>query len=175
MDYSAQELIKKKGRAKATYYIPGKGLSTQANAASAPANAVSAPANPLSAPAGALSTQAPELSTQAQGLSTQPQELNTQPRMLSTQVTVNIPVELINEIEGLKQKVRDFDKIALIIKKLCSIRALTSDELSEILNRREDYLRRKYLNKLLKKKEILYKYPEMINHPEQAYITAKKK
>jgi len=153
-------LLKKKGKAKATYYIAGKELSAEAKA--------------LSTQADALSTQPHDLSTQPKRLSTQAQELNTQPLKLSTQLTIHIPVELINEIESLKQKERDYNKIAVIIKKLCSIMTLTSDELAEILNRREDYLRRKYLNRLIKEKELQYKYQEMINHPEQAYKTIKK-
>ena len=43
---------------------------------------------------------------------------------------------------------------------------MTSVEIAQIFNKREDYLRRKYLKKLIAEK-LKYLYPEMINHPNR--------
>jgi len=75
------------------------------------------------------------------------------------------------KIFELKQREHDEQKVMRIIKNLCSIRALKSDEIAYFLNKRGDYIRRKYLNKMIERKELRYLYPEMLNHPEQAYIT----
>lgn len=48
---------------------------------------------------------------------------------------------------------------------------MTSDEIALLFNKREDYIRRKYLKKLIAEKKLKYLYPEIINHPEQAYVT----
>jgi ATP-dependent DNA helicase RecG len=80
-------------------------------------------------------------------------------------------MEILKIISELKQRERDEQKIKGIIKKLCSVRALNSDEIAAIFNKREDYIRRKYLRQMIDSRELRYLYPEMISHPEQAYIT----
>ena len=44
-----------------------------------------------------------------------------------------------------------------------------------LLSKREDYTKRKYLSPMIESGELEYKYPDMINHPEQAYKAAKMK
>lgn len=51
---------------------------------------------------------------------------------------------------------------------------MRSIEVAEFLGKREDYIKRKYLSKMIQDKELTYLYPDMINHPEQAYLTTKK-
>ena len=58
-----------------------------------------------------------------------------------------------------------------IILEICTIKPYKSSELAEILGKREDYLKRKFLGKLIASKNLKYLHPEMINHPEQAYLT----
>ncbi|MDR0796968.1 MAG: putative DNA binding domain-containing protein [Tannerella sp.] len=140
------ELLISKGKGRATYYVPGKGVSTQP----------------------------PVVNTQPTAVSTQPTAVNTQPTAVSTQPSLEIPKELYNEISKLKRRINDEQKLKQIIRKLCSIKALKSDEIAAVLNKREDYIRRKYLSRMLESKELRYLFPEMLNHPEQAYITNKK-
>jgi ATP-dependent DNA helicase RecG len=153
------ELLMSKGKGKATYYIAGNGLST-------PLPLVSTPPPDFSTQAPAVSTQAPAVSTQAPAVSTQPTPLSTQP------LHIEIPPAILDEIASLRKKEHNFEKVADLILKVCSIKAMTSDEIAQIFNKREDYLRRKYLNKLIAEKKIKYLYPEMINHPQQAYKTS---
>ncbi|WP_106495818.1 hypothetical protein [Lentibacillus sp. Marseille-P4043] len=61
-----------------------------------------------------------------------------------------------------------------LILKLCQIKALTLQELSDLLDRKPEPLRKNYLSKLVKDEKLELLYPDQINHPKQAYITTKK-
>jgi ATP-dependent DNA helicase RecG len=149
------DLVISKGKGRATYYLPGK--------------KVRKPVADLDE----ISTQPPIVSTQPPATSTQPPATSTQPPVTSTQPQLEIPKEVMDKISKLKKKIYDEQKVREIIRNLCSIRALKSDEIAAILSRREDYIRRKFLNQMIGRKELKYLHPEMINHPEQAYITNK--
>lgn len=110
------------------------------------------------------------------GFSTQAKDgFSTHGKGKSREQPLDIPDKLKLEIGELKQKEHNSQKVRGVIIKLCSIRAFTSNEIAKILNKRDDYIRKKYLNKMIKEKEIRYQFPEMIKHPEQAYITNTKK
>lgn len=140
-------LLKSKGKGKATYYVAGDGLSVHAT--------------DLSTPVPKLSTPVPELSTPPAGLSTPP--LNT------------LPEEILSEIKTLGKRVNDAEVLKSLILRICSIKPFKSTELAEILGKREDYLKRKFLGKMIASKDLKYLHPEMINHPEQAYLTNNRK
>ena len=142
-------MIIAKGKGKATYYIAGDALNTELNA---------------------LSTEA---------VSTPPLEISTPVHEISTPVHdvkdfKSIPLEILNEISALKQREHKVEKIKGIIKKLCIIKSMNSHEIAELFGKREDYIKRKFLGLMIAKKELKYLHPEMINHPEQAYLTNKK-
>lgn len=101
-------------------------------------------------------------------LSAPPQELSTPPQELSAP-----PQELLDRIAQLNQREHDAEKIKAIIKDLCAIRAMKAVEIAFYLNKGDDYIKRKYLTVMIQEGELIYLYPEMINHPEQAYITKK--
>lgn len=155
-------LFASKGKGKATYYIPGPSLSTEAPQISTQPSDLKKEFNVVDI----------EVDTK---LSTQPPGISTQPIELSTQPPVHIPDHVLIQIQelNLKQRVHDSEKITEIIKTLCSIRPMTSNEIAHALGKREDYIRRKYLSQLIETGELLYLFPEMINHPEQAYLTPK--
>jgi len=44
-------------------------------------------------------------------------------------------------------------------------------EIARYFHKEESYFKRKYLSNLIAGKKLKYLYPEMINHPEQAYLT----
>lgn len=139
------ELLISKGKGKATYYVPGSMLGNT------------------------LSTQGDVLSTQPPVLSTQPPAVSTQP------LCPEIPQIILNEIASLRKKEHNFEKVSDLILKVCDIKSMTSNEIALIFKKREDYIRRKFLNKLIAEKKLKYLYPEMINHPSQAYLTNSKK
>ena len=144
------EILKARGRGKATYYIAGDTLSTE--------------------PSG-LNTPPLGLSTPPLGLSTPPLGLITPPPDLSTPPPFTLPEELLLEIASLKQREHDLERIKNIIKKLCIIKPMKSHEIAGLFGKREDYFKRKYLGPMVGTQELKYLHPEMINHPEQAYLT----
>ena len=176
-------LFASKGKGKATYYIPGNSLNTEST------DALS------TQPLGELSTQPTTLSTQPNSnntsdnkdvsalntqpletLSTQPPTLNTQPHIeYRTTLIASLPKTLRTKVINLKQRENNPAIIKEIIIEICSLQAYKSLELSIILNKREDYIRRKFLNTLIEEKELNYIFPDMIHHPDQAYITTTKK
>ncbi|MBC8458721.1 MAG: hypothetical protein H8D67_12075, partial [Deltaproteobacteria bacterium] len=162
------ELLKSKGRGKATYYVPGSLLIAPIVSPDLQVT------GDLSTQPSDLSTPPPGLSTPPPKISTPPPDVSTPPPGLSTPPPDIIPVELINEISGLKQREHDSNKIKRLIKKLCAYKALSSHEIAELFGKREDYFKRKYLSTMIESKELRYLHPEMINHPEQAYVTNKK-
>ncbi len=136
-------LLKSKGKGKATYYVAGAGLTATAQ----------------------------ELSTPVAGLSTPPAGLSTPPSGLSTQPLDALPEEIKTEIKKLARRVNDPEVLKSLILRICSIKPFKSTELAEILGKREDYLKRKFLGELIGTRELKYLHPEMVNHPEQAYLT----
>lgn len=60
-------------------------------------------------------------------------------------------------------------KIRAIIVQLCSLSPLKLPELVEILQRDSDHLRKHYLAKMINEGELEYLFPDMPNHPQQAY------
>ncbi|UCS92498.1 putative DNA binding domain-containing protein [Echinicola marina] len=141
------DLLEPKGKGKGTYYIAGKKLST--------------PAQDLSAPP-------QELSTLAQHLSTPPQDLSNLAQDLSTPPTIS--KELENRINELNQREHDHKKVGEIIKEICAERAVKASHIANILGKGEKYIKRQYLKEMIKSGELKYLHPELINHPEQAYI-----
>ncbi|MCF8367376.1 MAG: hypothetical protein K9H16_16425 [Bacteroidales bacterium] len=150
------ELLFSKGKGKSTYYVPGNKLTTP------PSDLNTPPQSSLSTPPQSIfSTQPPAVSTQLPAVSTQP-------------LYMEIPQEILDEIASLRKKEHNFGKVSDLILKVCNIKCMTSNDIALIFNKREDYLRRKYLNKLIAEKKLRYLYPEMINHPYQAYLTIRK-
>jgi ATP-dependent DNA helicase RecG len=99
--------------------------------------------------------------------------LNTEAQTLNTEALLKeIDVQLIEKFNSIKQKERDQDKILSIVLEICSLREYNLPELSAILKRDENWISRKYIKPLLDKGKLEYKYPDMINHPHQAYKTA---
>lgn len=125
----------------------GKGKSTYYTAGenlSAPPTDLSAPPLDLSAPPLVLSAPATDLSTP--------------------------PASILERIKQLNLREHDIDKIKGIILDLCAFRTMKATEIAAYLDKREDYIKRKYLSDMIADKQLQYLHPEMINHPEQAYM-----
>ncbi|MCG7932638.1 MAG: putative DNA binding domain-containing protein [Candidatus Thiodiazotropha lotti] len=57
------------------------------------------------------------------------------------------------------------------ILQLCQAKPLTLEELSQLLHRSVDSIRKDYLQPMIRDKRLRYRYPTSPQHPEQAYIT----
>jgi ATP-dependent DNA helicase RecG len=142
----ACNLLETKGKGKGTYYVSGLKLSESASEISAPASELSAPVPELSAPVPKLSAPGPALSA---------------------------PVsEILTRIEQLNKREHDAEKVKNIILDLCSVRSMRAVEIANYLKKGEGYVTRKYLSGMIAEKKLIYLHPEMVNHPEQAYLAA---
>ncbi len=166
------ELLTTKGRNRFTYYIPSSklkdlfpqeldikeniGLSTKLSAL--PTNLSALPTN-LSAPPTNLSAPLASLSAPVSRINTLPK------------IKIEEFISILHEIEELPQRITDKDILKHLIIRLCNITYFKLSELSIILGRTEKYILRDFIRPLLVEKKIEYTYPDMINHPEQAYKT----
>ncbi|SOB90603.1 predicted HTH transcriptional regulator [Ureibacillus xyleni] len=74
--------------------------------------------------------------------------------------------------EPARNKMRlNYEKMEAIILKLCLNQYLTIKELSELLNRDSDSLRKRYITPLLQANKLELLYPENPRHKKQAYKT----
>lgn len=79
-----------------------------------------------------------------------------------------LPVALLLEVDALGQ--RPGKKMRPILKKLCRWKALTANELTEILGRTNSKsLKREHLKSMIDAGDLAYTYPDMEKHPQQAY------
>lgn len=159
-------LLLSKGKGKATYYVVGNGISTPATEISASATEISAPAAKISVPVTEISASAPGIGALVTEISAPANEISTPANEIAT-----LPKEIVGRIEQLNQREHDTEKIKTIILDMCAFRAMKAIEIAAHLNRGEGYLKRKYLRELIAERKLKYLYPEMINHPEQAYQT----
>jgi ATP-dependent DNA helicase RecG len=143
-----QDLLANKGKGKATYYVPGIKLTEAAGAAAQPA----------------ISTPPDTISTPPDTISTPPDTISTPPDTISAP-----PQDILERIAELKQREHDADKIKDIIVDLCKLRAMKAIEIAGYFGKGEDYMKRKYLSTMIANKQLQHTYPEMLNHPDQAY------
>ncbi|MBO7687230.1 MAG: hypothetical protein J6V72_12640 [Kiritimatiellae bacterium] len=149
-------LLEMKGRGKATYYVPGdrfpaaKHETTQPQAQTTPPQA---------------QTTAPQTQTTApQAQNTPPQGQTTAPQ---AQTTAPLPKDFVSDLAALGRKAPQ-ERIVELMVRLCSCRAMTKEDLMKYLNRSEATIR--HIATSLLGKRLSYLYPEVIHHPNQAYV-----
>ena len=146
------ELLEAKGKGRATYYIPGKTFITLSSTTYVES------ALPPSESALPPSESAPPPSESA------PLNLT----ILRNELTP----ELLFVIDNLKVKSKPED-IQKLIQELCCRRAYRLTELSTLIGRTPKYTFRKFIQPIMNI-QIEYLYKDMVNHPEQAYISIRK-
>jgi len=146
------DLLKQRGKGRGTYYIAGSLLITQGEGLTTQAE------SPI--------TQAKASITQGKGHTTEGETVVTQGRVTKADLPNDLKAEVSNiGIRASKKNLND------CIIKLCKWKELTASELSGILDKGENHIRREYLKPLIDQGKIQYKYPDMIKHPDQAYKT----
>jgi hypothetical protein len=48
---------------------------------------------------------------------------------------------------------------------------MKASEIAGYFSKGEGYMKRKYLREMIQEKQLSYLYQDMLNHPEQAYLT----
>ena len=88
--------------------------------------------------------------------------------------TSGLPGELIEKISQLTSKARK-ESLWPVILWLCALQSYKAEQLARLLNRQVTALKSNHLNILREQESLLgYTYPEVKNHPEQAYQTTAK-
>ncbi len=85
-----------------------------------------------------------------------------------------LPEDLAFEIEQLNPRARR-DKLWPLILRLCAFHPHSAEQLAKRLNRETTSMKTRHLNPMRKDEGLIdYLYPEVINHPEQAYVITEK-
>ena len=135
-------LLEMKGRGKATYYVPGDRFPAAKHETTPP-----------------LAQTTPPLAQ-----TTAPQAQTTAPQ---GQTTAPIPKDLESDLAALGRKAPR-ERVVELMVRLCSCRAMTKEDLMKYLNRSEATIR--HIATSLLGKRLSYLYPEVIHHPNQAYV-----
>jgi len=102
---------------------------------------------------------------------TAPQAQTTAPQAQTTapqgQTTIPLPKDLVSDLAALGRKAPR-ERVVELMVRLCSCRAMTKEDLMKYLNRSEATIR--HIATLLLGKRLSYLYPEVIHHPNQAYV-----
>ena len=83
----------------------------------------------------------------------------------------SLPEEAERLILSIGRRSNDAQKVDSVILDLCSYKPLSVNELSRLLHRTENYLKSKFIKRLLAEQRLYYTIPEMKNHPNQKYTT----
>jgi ATP-dependent DNA helicase RecG len=154
-----QKLLKAKGKGKATYYIPDDVLT----------NTFTMVDNILTTEADTLTTEAIALTTEADKITTEANKIHNAGEPVREELILELPQNVANKIKLLKRRESNKDKLRDIIEELCKYRAYTLRELSILLKKGDNYLSREFVKPMIESGKLNYKYPEMKNHPHQAY------
>lgn len=166
------DILIQKGKARATYYLPGKAF----NSAGLPSliqtetqvvipvdvPSTNYPGLPLSDQVVPLSDLLPD---QVQSLPDQFPLLSDQFQSLSDQ----LPPGLKNKLIHFSARSTDKELINSLLCEICSYRSFTLKQLSVLVRRNEKYLLDHYIKPLREAGRVQYTEPDMPNHPNQAY------
>ncbi len=143
-------LLRQKGKAAQTYYVPGHRLLKSLEGTDG-----------TEAPVGAPQTTADE---EKASLSAEPAPLSTELESLSAK----LPPGLTEEIQDLGQRTSP-DRLDAVITELCLWKPLGIHELEYLTGRKAGHLRRS-LRRLMGAGKLRYLYPDKPRHPDQKYV-----
>ena len=102
---------------------------------------------------------------------TPPQAQTTAPQGQTTaplaQTTAPLPKDLVSDLAALGRKAPR-ERVVELMVRLCSCRAMTKDDLVKYLKRSDATV--KHIAASLVGTRLSYLYPEVIHHPNQAYV-----
>lgn len=170
-------LLKMLGKGSATYYVPGPLFKLRDG---------SSPGHMPVEDGISTTTPPPGLNTPPRGLNTPPPNLIPPPRggMLSSAKAPQLPTteqkraDLLQVLPtGLQERLGSVGKrtpnkalLELLITDICKTRPFTKEELALLFRKSEHYFRTEYINPMVTNGRLLYLHPEVLNHPEQAYV-----
>lgn len=161
-------LIEKKGKTKGTYYVP-----TFPSANDDRPDYRSSTHTPA-ADGQMLGVEGEVFGVPSQMLGVKSEVFGVPPQVLGakdedSQQIEKLSDELKQRIEHLGAKATSRQILEKLIVDLCAVRAYSLSELSVLLDRHPRSLQQRYLNPLVRAGRLAYVYPDMKNHPRQAY------
>ena len=81
-----------------------------------------------------------------------------------------IPTPLRARLESLGRRIEPAEMERLLVD-LCAWTALSAEEIASLLGKTSNYISNRYLYRMAKDGRLQYKYPEMLKHPGQRYLT----
>lgn len=179
-----QRILEKKGQGNRTYYIPGESFNKHRDGQLSDGTRTSSFSN-VSISDGGYSIQSLSLSVPAEDVTVPAQEASVPVDGISVPHSGTVPVKanpledvgylpeaVTSLVESIGRRSNDAQKVDAVILVLCSYKPLGINELSKILHRTENYLKSKFIKRLLEEKRLFYTIPEMKNHPNQKYTAA---
>ena len=152
------KLLNSKKSGKATYYVAGDIITTSD-----------------AEKGSALNVAASALSSEGSVISSKGSVISSEGNVLYVETLIELlPEILIDKIRNLSVRENDSGKIKEIISEICTIRPFKLNEIAAILKKSEKHISRYFLKPMVENNELRFLHPEMINHPEQAYLSNKK-
>ena len=174
------QLLRKEGAGSATFYTPGQKFIGAAVVEGAQRNleelisfepSADEPDKLLDEP-DKLADEPDKLADKPDKLADEPDKLADEPdKQEGRHLLTELPTELRERIEVIRPLKRA-KNLEDLISELCKIRAFTSSEIAEILNRNRRNLNTAYITPLVERGVLERLYPESPRHPNQAYRTA---
>ena len=122
---------------------------------------------------GDLDSNTGDLASNTSDLDSNTSDLDSNTSDLDSNIS-DFPEALEGAISELSPKARK-EKLWPIIVWLCNLQPLSAESLAKLLNRQPSSLKSGHLTPLRENEGLLaYLYPEVVNHPEQAYLTTAK-
>jgi ATP-dependent DNA helicase RecG len=181
-------LIEKKGKTRGTYYVPtfpsaatDINISLDAFEGDAKPQMLGPDAQMLGPKDDMLGPQGGMLGANAQMLGPQGGMLGPQDKTPTAAVmkggqkqsVVELPAHIQNRIDELGPKAGSRADLESLVVDICVDQAMTLKQLAAVLRRNDTALQQQYLNPLIKSGRLVYLFPEMKNHPDQAYQAPK--
>ena len=164
-DLCTKGLLEQKGQSRNTYYIAGeKFVNSRANGENS--NATGENHN-----AAGENNRDDRENNRANGENSRANGENSRANGENSRA---IPENLLEKCKKLK-KWESSKKMKSLVIELCEIMPLSISEIAEIINRKPESVRYLYINPLIESGKLFHTIPEMLNHPDQKYTTAKKK
>ncbi|QTF92678.1 ATP-binding protein [Halomonas sp. BM-2019] len=164
----ALHILQQVPRGAATYYVPGEHFPEPAvgapllsnGQAGFPLEGKALPDNLGSLPpeSGSLPPESGSLPPESEGLS-------------RDFLVAGLPEWLVSRLEAIGQRSRDKRKVREVLRALCAERLYRAVELAMLLRRNQEYLQKEYITPMRQEGELVYRYQDDPNRPDQAYVT----
>lgn len=173
-------ILVQKGKGRATYYVFAEKdiIKTEGKTVNTEARGLNTEGRTDGVGDKALNTEGREDRVVHEVINTEGEVVEKEKQLNTTQLKRKelleaLPKETQILIEQLGARESDKERINKVILAICQNREYKLNELSIILERKENYLSRTFIKPLIDIKKLEYTISRMINHPDQSYQTIK--